>query len=119
MKYLSQILIIIVFSFLGELLHWLIPFPIPASIYGLTLLFVSLMLKIVKIEQVKEVSLFLIALMPVMFLPPAVGLIDLWDSLRDTWIPFAVITVVTTLIVMAAAGITTQWVIRHRKEDNR
>lgn len=35
MKYLIQFLIIIAFSFAGELLHYCLPLPIPASIYGI------------------------------------------------------------------------------------
>ena len=42
MKYLSQFLIILGFTFLGEALQRIIPLPIPASIYGLTLLFAAL-----------------------------------------------------------------------------
>ena len=34
MKYLRQFMIILLFSFLGELLKYVLPFPVPASIYG-------------------------------------------------------------------------------------
>ena len=41
MKYLRQLLIILIFSFIGEVLHSLIPIQVPASIYGLVLLFIA------------------------------------------------------------------------------
>ena len=53
MKYLHQLLLIFLFSFLGELLHSLISWPIPASIYGMVLLFIALSLRIVKLEHIK------------------------------------------------------------------
>ena len=53
MKYLSQFLIILGFSLIGEALQRIVPLPIPASVYGLVLLFAALCLKIVKLEQVK------------------------------------------------------------------
>ena len=89
MKYVRQFCIILVFSFLGEILHTLIPLPIPASVYGLVLLLIALCVKIVKVEQVKEASKFLIEIMPVMFIPAAAGLLtgsclllpSLWLSL--------------------------------------
>lgn len=42
MKHLRQFLIILFFSFLGEGLKALLPLPVPASIYGLVLLFAAL-----------------------------------------------------------------------------
>jgi len=74
MKFLIQFLIIIAFSFAGELLHFLLPLPIPASIYGIILLFGALELKWIKVKDIRETSSFLIAVMPVMFIPAAVGL---------------------------------------------
>jgi len=108
MKYLFQFLVIITFSLLGEILNWLIPLPIPASIYGIILLFIALELKIVKVRQIKEISSFLILIMPLMFVPPAAGLIDAWDDVKDNWMEYVFITVTTTFIVMAVAGWVTQ-----------
>ena len=42
MKYLRQFGLILLFSFLGEALRALIPLPVPASIYGMALLFLAL-----------------------------------------------------------------------------
>lgn len=116
MKYLIQFLIIIVFSFLGELLHFCLPLPIPASIYGIILLFVALELKWVKVKDIRETSGFLIAVMPVMFIPAAVGLIDSWQSIGDSWLQYIIVTVVSTFIVMGASGWMTQFVIRKGKK---
>lgn len=104
MKYLKQFLIIILVSCVGEVLNHYIPLPIPASIYGLVLMLALLILKILPLEAVKETAEFLIDIMPVMFIPAAVGLIAYWDQLKDMLIPFSVITVVSTLLVMIATG---------------
>lgn len=116
MKFLIQFLIIIAFSFAGELLHFCLPLPIPASIYGIVLLFLALELKLVKVRDIRETSSFLIAIMPVMFIPAAVGLIDSWHALEGMWLQYIVVTVVSTFIVMAVAGWLTQAVIRHDKK---
>lgn len=39
MKLLKQFLIIILVSFIGEILKEVIPFPVPASIYGMIIMF--------------------------------------------------------------------------------
>ena len=112
MKYLKQFMVILAFSFLGEVLHQVLPLPIPASVYGLVFMLAALMTGVLKLHQVKETSAFLIEIMPVMFIPAAVGLIDSWASLQPVFWPVAVITIVTTLLVMVVTGRITQSVIR-------
>lgn len=111
MKYLKQFCLIMVFSFLGELCRALIPFPIPASIYGMALLFGALALKIVKPTQVKESGSFLVSCLPVLFVAPAVGLMEYWADLKDALLPLAVIVVVTTVLTFGVSGAVTQWLM--------
>ena len=59
MKYLKQFGIILGLSLLGELLNYLIPLPVPASIYGLVLMFLCLHFKVIKLGDVKETAVFL------------------------------------------------------------
>ena len=117
MKYLFQFLIIIFISFVGEVLHRLIPLPIPASIYGIIILFTALQTRLLKVRDVKEVSTFLINIMPVMFVPAAVGLIDTWSLVRQSLLQYIIITVVSTFVVMGMAGRVTQHVIRRHKRQ--
>jgi holin-like protein len=115
MKYVIQFLIIILFAFLGEVLHAVIPLPIPASIYGIILLFTALEMKWLKVKDIREVSLFLIAVMPVMFVPAAAGLVDSWGVIKDNIFQYVFITFVSTVVVMVVAGRVTQSVIRGKK----
>ncbi|MBM6993879.1 MAG: CidA/LrgA family protein [Prevotella sp.] len=119
MKYLLQFLIIITIAFLGEVLHYLIPIPISASIYGIILLFIALELKWVKVKDIREVTVFLLAIMPVIFVPAAAGLIDSWAVIEKSLLQYIVITVLSTFVVMGVAGWVTQYAIRRgrmRKE---
>ena len=117
MKYLLQFLIIVAFSFVGELLHFLIPLPIPASICGIVLLFVALYTHWIQVRQIRAVSAFLIAIMPVLFIPSAVGLVTAWEVIRPNLVSYLVITLVSTLVVMGAAGWVTQLVLRRHKKQ--
>ena len=65
MKHLGQIAIIAGVSLVGELLSFLIPLPVPGSIYGLLLMLLLLVTKLIKLRQVKTVANWLISLMPV------------------------------------------------------
>lgn len=117
MRYVFQLLIILCFSFAGEVLHSFLPLPLPASIYGIILLYIALELKVVKVRQIREASTTLIMAMPVMFVPPAVGLLQTWESIRETWAQYLLITVVSTFVVIAAAGWMTQGVIKWKEKS--
>lgn len=119
MKYLKQFLIILLISALGEGLNALLPLPVPASVYGLILMLTALTTGILKLEKVKETAEFLIEIMPVMFIPAGVGLLNAWGVLKPVWVPVAVITVVTTIFVMVVTGRVTQAVIRKDKGDEK
>lgn len=119
MKYVIQFLIIAAFAFVGELLHWFIPLPIPASIYGIVLLFIALELKWVKVSDIREVSSFLIAVMPIMFIPAAAGLMESWGAVKSSVWEYALITIVSTFVVMGVSGAVTQFVIRCGKKNEQ
>ncbi len=104
MKFLRQFMIILLLSFLGEVLKMFIPLPIPASVYGLVLMLLCLVTGILKTSQVKDAAFFLIEIMPVMFIPAAAGLIDSWKVLQPLLLPILVITVVITVFVMVITG---------------
>ena len=112
MKYLKQFLIILAISFIGEILKYIVPLPIPASIYGMVIMFICLQTKILKLEDVKSVGKFLIEIMPVMFIPAGVGLMESWGELKAVLVPVLVITLVSTIVVMVVSGRVTQAVIR-------
>lgn len=116
MKYLRQFAIILFISFLGEALHLFIPLPVPASVYGLIIMLCALCTGILRPVHVKETAAFLIEIMPVMFIPAAAGLLDAWPSLRPVCVPVILITVITTVLVMAVTGRVTQHMIRKEKK---
>lgn len=117
MKFIRQFCIILFVTFLGELLHLLIPLPIPASVYGLVLMLLALQSGLVKVEHVKETAVFLIEIMPVMFIPAGAGLLESWGALQPFWLPVCIITAATTVLVMAVTGRVTQAIIRTQKKN--
>ena len=119
MKLFYEFGIILFVTFLGEALHAVLPLPIPASIYGLLLMLLALCTRLVKLERVKRASDFLISIMPPMFIPAAVGLVAVWGELSRVLVPVSVITVLTTVLVMAVTGRTAQAVIRRKKRGGK
>ena len=115
MKLLRQVALILLISFVGEILKTVIPLPIPASVYGLVLMLIALCSGILRTSQVREAAFFFIEIMLVMFIPAAVGLIDSWASLQPVFWPVAIITIITTILVMVVTGRITQSVIRRER----
>ncbi len=104
MKYLKQVVILLLITFLSEVLRAVIPMTIPAGIYGMILLFAALALGVVKLEHVKDVGKFLIDIMPIMFIPPAVGLMEQGETIKSMWLQLSVMIAVTTYVVIFVAG---------------
>ena len=115
MRYIKQLLLILAITCIGEILKYFIPLPIPASIYGLVIMFICLAAGIIKLDQVRETAEFLVEIMAIMFIPPAVGLISSWDQLSSVLVPFAVITVLSTFIVMIITGKTADFLLSRKK----
>ena len=118
MKFLRQFMIILLLSFLGEVLKMFIPLPIPASVYGLVLMLACLMTGVLKTSQVKDAAFFLIEIMPVMFIPAAAGLIDSWGVLRPLIVPIMISTVAITVFVMVVTGRVAQMIAQKRGIKN-
>lgn len=114
MKYIQEFLIIILVSFVGELLNLLIPLPIPASVYGLVIMFSLLALKIIKLENVKTTSKFLIEIMPLMFIPAGVGLMTSFASLKPILLEVTIITIITTILVMVVTGVIADLLVKNK-----
>ena len=91
-------------SFVGEILHAVLPLPIPASIYGLVLMLALLMTGALKLDTVEDAGKFMIEIMPVMFIPAGVGLMESWGELKAVLVPVLVITLVSTIVVMIDTG---------------
>ena len=115
MNFIKQFGIILVVTFVGEVLRYFIPLPVPASIYALIIMVIALQTKIIRLDQIKETGDFLIKIMPMMFIPAAVGLLASWEALKNIWVPIIIITVATTVLVMGVTGKMTQCVIRLEK----
>ncbi len=121
MKYLRQFFIITAVSFVGEIFHALIPLPVPAGIYGIIVMMVCLCTKVIPLESVKPTGMFLVEIMPVMFVPAAVGLVKSWNIIQPGFVQYIIVTVITTVVVMVVSGLITQLFIRQsqKTEDEK
>lgn len=115
MKHIKQLTIILAVSLLAELMEYLIPLPVAASVYGLVLMLIGLMTHIIPLEKVEGVADFLVENMAIVFIPPTVGIMASVEELRQMLVPLIVISLVSTVVVMVVTGRVTQFIIRRGK----
>lgn len=117
MKYIKQLSIILLVSFIAEMMEYLIPLPVAASVYGLVLMLIGLVTHIIPLEKVEGVADYLVSIMAIMFIPPTVGIITAVEELQQMMIPLLVISVVSTILIMVITGRVAQAILRRSKDE--
>lgn len=112
MKLLYQLLIIFSICLCSEFVSSLFPFPFPASVLSLFLLFLLLLSKCLKTDHIKEVSEFLLHNMAFFFIPAGVGILEQFSALRSCWFPFLLICLCSTFLTFATTAFTVSFVIK-------
>ena len=115
MKLIFEFARIAAFCFVGEVCHLVLPLPIPASVYGLM---AALRFGVVKLEQVRTAALFLTGIFPLLFVPAAAGVMDLWADLQAMLVPVLLALIPITILVMTVSGCVTQR-LAERKEKKQ
>lgn len=118
MKYIKQLLIILAFTLAGEALAYVIPFPIPAAIYGFVLLFLALCTGALKKEHIQQTANLLIACLGLFFVAPAVNILAYWEIIAPALVPICVIVLSSLILVFVVAGLVTQALRRKGGKEN-
>lgn len=119
MKYVKQILIIFGITMAGELLNTCLPLPVPSGVYGLFLLLICLCSGAIRVADVEDVGNFLLDTMPLMFIPVSVGLMESYETAKAVLIPLLLISLISTVIVMAVTGKASQWILGKLKKGGQ
>lgn len=117
MRYIQQLSVILTISLIAELLEIIIPIPVAASIYGLLLMLFCLITKLIPLEKVEGAADFLVENMAIFFIPPTVGIMTSIEELQEMLIPLCVISVVSTILVMAVTGRVSQAILQKGKNE--
>lgn len=111
MKYLKESAVIFGITLVGEVLNRGLSLPIPAGVYGLFLMLILLCSGIIKLKDVETTGDFLLEIMPILFVPAAVGLMESYGVMREILMPLVVICLVSTVAVMVVTGKVTEIIL--------
>lgn len=103
-----QVLFLHLFLFLGAALKEVIPLPIPASMFGLFLLFLALFFKMIKLEWVEKGANWLLAELLLFFIPSAVGIVNYDEILSLQGAEIVGLIGISTIIVMGMTAVTAE-----------
>lgn len=118
MRILLQLALILGICYAGDLIHDFTRIPVPGNILGMLILLLLLCLKIVKLEQIREISDFFLKRLAFFFLPPAIGLMLVGDDVKSQWPLLLFLCIVITIVTMAATGWTVQLLSKKSKNKN-
>lgn len=115
MHYLKQFTVIIAISAVSELLAIFIPLAIPASIYGMSLLFLLLMTGVLKLNQVESAANLLLGIMPALFVVSGAGLIASYGQIAENFFSWIAVNIGSTIVILATTGLLAQGLIRRKQ----
>ncbi len=104
--YIKGIFIIVGMLALGQLCSWAIGGFLPGSVIGMILLFLALMTRLVKPEDVRPVCDFLTKNMALFFVPAFIGIMEQWGLIRDNFLAWLLVIVISTVLVLLITAFT-------------
>ena len=119
MTYVFQFMIIIFVSFLGEVLNAFIPLPVPASVWGMCIMFLALFTGIVKLEKVEKVADFFLSFIAILFVPFGVSVLESFELMKEHIIPILIISFLSFLICFCVTGKVADFIISKKEEKNK
>lgn len=88
MKIFKQLVLIIAFTLVGNLLSYLlslIHFPFPGSLIGMLLLFLFLLVGWIKMDSIHDVGQFFIDNMGIFFVPASIAILKQVELISQIW----------------------------------
>ena len=119
MKYIKQSAVILGITWVGDWMSETLPLPVPAGVYGLFLMLILFCTGVLRVEQVEEAGNFLLDIMPVLFVPAAVGLMESYEQIQRVLAPMMVICVVSTIVVMVVTGKVADGIMGRKDKEKR
>lgn len=101
---LLQFILIIVITYIGNVIQKALHIPIASSIVGLILFFLLLQFKIIPVRIVEGAASFLLSTMIFYFVPSVVGAMNIESVISIKFVAFIIVIVVGTCCVALISG---------------
>lgn len=112
MKILAQCGIIFAICVAGQVLSVVTHLPVPGNVFGMIILFLLLYFKVIRKQQIRRVSRFLIGNMAFFFIPSGVAIVANFSTIQHVLVPYLLIILFTTIIVLSVTGVFANWMMK-------
>lgn len=96
---------------ISEVLVKTLSLPLPGTVFGMGVLLILLLFKIIRLESIEEVGDFLLSILILLYIPTAIGLVEHLDTLLPLFIPLIGIITISTIITLLITGYIVQLLI--------
>lgn len=107
-NFFIQVLTIAAVLYVSKIIESFVPFPMPASVIGLVLLFILLCTGVVKLGQVESVGTALTNNIGFLFVPAGVSVINSLPLLSQHPILIILLIIISTLLLLICVGYVSQ-----------
>ena len=108
LKILIQIGVIFGLYWISQCIEAVLPIPFPASVISMLLLLALLLLRLIKVEQIREKTDFVLSNLSFFFVPVIASVINYVDVIAENAVALLVISLVTTVLTFGV----TAWVVQ-------
>lgn len=116
---LNEFIIIFLINYTGIIISNIFNLPIPGTIIGMILFFMLLYTGLLKTQKVENAVNALLMNMTILFLPPAVRILDSIHLLSGQFIKVLILIIITTFITMGITGKVVQFMIELTEKKRR
>ena len=119
MKLVLQIGVVFLICFLGQTISVLLPIAIPGTVISMIILFLILLFRVIKLENIILLADFLLQNMAFFFVPAGVSIMANFSELKDRALALIAVIVISTFLVFGSTALTVSCVIRLLQRINK
>jgi holin-like protein len=116
---LQSLTLLLLFQLIGEVISQALELPIPGPVVGMVLLFIALTQRWMRSEQMRDSAQNLLQHLSLLFVPAGVGVMLHAQRVAEEWVPIVVALVASTVLAIAAAALTTRWLVRLQRDPQK
>ena len=113
---IKQLFFILASLFLGYSITLGLHLPLPSNVVGFAILFGALCLGLIKVQQVEQISYFIIKYLAVFFVVPSVGFMQCFGLIKEQFIYIIIPLVISIILGFFTAAKVTELLIRRSEK---
>ena len=116
---LYGLIILLMYLLMGEFVAHLLSWPVPGSVVGMILLFITLLIKGGISTDLKASSNGILPYLPLFIVPASVGIVNFMGILQQQGFALLTAILVSLLVGIPVCGLSAQWLIKNQLKASK